>query len=110
MLFNRIIFLFMSAPISMVAILGSAIAQQMDLNQMTAASGVATIISNSKPCNYTINQSNLAKYLTDRKLDTPEVLSFIDGQVSIAGIGGDEPNLSQCTIAKVTAAKAGLLD
>lgn len=92
--------------LSIVTIAGPAVSMDFQLQQR--ASGLALIMAAEQPCRYAINQDALDKYFATSKFDQPEILSFINNSVVVKKATG-EFDSATCTIARRTAASAGLL-
>lgn len=84
-------------------------ATNLDLKQMAKANGLAEIIIAAESCGFDVDQVKLDSYFSEHDLDNPEMLTFISNTVTLEKFAGEPKSASECTIARATARKAGLL-
>lgn len=96
------------AIIAFTVIAGDAFAQ-LSTAVMMKGNGIGEILYKSKPCEFSINQPKLEAYLTKNGMDNPEALNWITMAMDAAELNGT-PSVSECTMARVTAKKMGILN
>lgn len=80
----------------------------MDLKTMQTAQGLAGIIANADKCGYEIDETALENYYVSKRLNSPDVLSFITNTIDVSKFG-DEPTKSKCTMFRTTGKSIGIV-
>lgn len=80
---------------------------ELDIHQMNAALGLASVVGYADACGYRLDQVALERYFASVGLATPEGFSYL--KVNIERATAEKPSPSECTLSKATAKSIGLL-
>lgn len=94
--------------LSIVSLAPTFAKAEMTFADMQKADALAKVIGNAEQCGYTIDDAKLEAYYSKSGLDSPEVFSHITNLLDVNTLK-PSPTKSECTMARLTAKKIGIL-
>ena len=80
-----------------------------ELSNYLIVDGISAVVYAQERCGFPIDTDALTRFLDERGLLAPDVMSVISTNVELARAGEEEVSPTQCQMHKATAAKMGVL-